>query len=72
MLVERAHAMGIRRIIMTHPLFQATELDPETSPTVGDALREFFDEFRKRGVKEDGIVQMAVPNPNRLLFDAMT
>jgi hypothetical protein len=122
MLVERAHAMGIRRIIMTHPLFQATELDPETmarmwtkhgayselcfsnlymddltyeqylsvieavgpqgvllssdvgqvfSPPVGDALREFFDEFRKRGVTEDGIVQMSVLNPNRLLFEPM-
>jgi hypothetical protein len=122
-LVERAHTMGIRRIIMTHPLFQATELDPETmarmwtkygayselcfsnlamdhltyeqylavieavgpqgvllssdvgqvfSPPVGEALREFFDEFRKRGVKEDGIVQMSVLNPNRLLFEPMT
>jgi hypothetical protein len=122
LLVERAHAMGIRRIIMTHPLFQATELDPETmarmwtrygayselcfsnlamdhltyeqylavieavgpqgvllssdvgqvfSPPVGDALREFFDEFRKRGVTEDGIVQMSVLNPNRLLFEPM-
>jgi hypothetical protein len=120
MLVERAYAMGIRRIIMTHPLFQATELDPETmarmwtrygayselcfsnlamdhltyeqylavieavgpqgvllssdvgqtfSPPVGEALREFFDEFRTRGVKDDAIVQMSVLNPNRLLFE---
>src|SRR6185437_3966836 len=29
-LVKIAHEMGIRRIIMTHPLFQATELEPET------------------------------------------
>jgi hypothetical protein len=29
-IVNRAHAIGIRRIIMTHPLFQATELDPKT------------------------------------------
>jgi hypothetical protein len=29
-LVKLAYEMGIRRIIMTHPLFQATELDPET------------------------------------------
>jgi hypothetical protein len=123
MVVEHAHAMGIRRIIMTHPLFQATELDPKTmaqmwtrygayselcfsnlamdhltyeqylavieavgpqgvllssdvgqvfSPPVGEALREFFDEFQKRGVKEDAIIQMAVLNPNRLLFEAMT
>jgi hypothetical protein len=122
LLVERAHALGIRRIIMTHPLFQATELDPETmarmwtrygayselcfsnlamdhltyeqylavieavgpqgvllssdvgqtfSPPVGEALREFFDEFRKRGVKDDAIVQMSVLNPNRLLFESI-
>ena len=121
-IVERAHAMGIRRIIMTHPLFQSTELDPATmaqmwnkygayselcfvnlamdrltyeqymevieavgprgvllssdvgqifSPPVGDALREFFSEFKKRGIKEDDIAQMAVLNPNRLLFEAM-
>jgi hypothetical protein len=121
-IVERAHAIGIRRIIMTHPLFQSTELDPTTmaqmwnkygayselcfvnlamdhltyeqymavveavgprgvllssdvgqifSPPVGDALREFFSEFKKRGIKEDDIAQMAVLNPNRLLFEAM-
>ncbi|CAI2935518.1 DUF6282 family protein [Aminobacter niigataensis] len=29
-VVRIAHEMGIRRIIMTHPLFQTTELDPET------------------------------------------
>jgi len=29
-VVKLAHEMGIRRIIMTHPLFQSTELDPET------------------------------------------
>jgi hypothetical protein len=29
-VVKTAHEMGIRRIIMTHPLFQTTELDPET------------------------------------------
>jgi hypothetical protein len=114
--------MGIRRIIMTHPLFQTTELDPETmsrmyqqygayselafvnlamdhltyeqyiavieavgskgvilssdvgqifSPTVGDAMREFFSEFRKRGIKEDDIVQMSVLNTNKLLFEDM-
>jgi hypothetical protein len=119
-LVQRAHRKGIRRIIMTHPLFQATELDPETmarmwreygayselcfvnlamdhltyeqylsvieavgpegvllssdvgqifSPSVGDALREYFGEFRKRGIREDDIVQMSVLNPNRLLFE---
>jgi hypothetical protein len=39
------------------------------SPPVGEALREFFDEFRKRGVKDDAIVQMSVLNPNRLLFE---
>jgi hypothetical protein len=122
-IVERAHAMGIRRIIMTHPLFQSTELDPATmaqmwkkfgayselcfvnlamdhltykqymavveavgprgvllssdvgqifSPPVGDALREFFSEFKKRGIKEDDIAQMAVLNPNRLLFETMS
>jgi len=116
-VVERAHAKGIRRIIMTHPLFQSTELPPEVmarmwaeygayselcfsnlamdhltydqylavieavgrggvllssdvgqifSPPVGDALRGFFDELRKRGVKEDDIVQMSILNPNRL------
>jgi len=121
-VVERAHAKGIRRIIMTHPLFQSTELPPEVmarmwaeygayselcfsnlamdhltydqylavieavgprgvllssdvgqifSPPVGDALRGFFDELRKRGVKEDDIVQMSILNPNRLLFDSM-
>jgi hypothetical protein len=121
-IVERAHAIGIRRIIMTHPLFQATELDPETmarmwtqygayselcfvnlamdhltydqylavieavgpqgvllssdvgqifSPPVGEALLEFFNELMKRGVKEDEIAQMAVLNPNRLLFETM-
>jgi hypothetical protein len=119
-VVQVARGMGIRRIIMTHPLFQATELDPETmsrmwqkygayselafvnlamdnltyeqyiavieavgpqgvilssdvgqifSPTVGDAMREFFSELQKRGIKEDDITQMAVLNPNRLLFE---
>jgi hypothetical protein len=29
-VVKTAHEMGIRRIIMTHPLFQSTELDPAT------------------------------------------
>jgi hypothetical protein len=122
-IVKRAHGMGIRRIIMTHPLFQATELDPKTmarmwaqygayselcfsnlamdhltyeqyfavieavgsqgvllssdvgqifSPPVGEALREFFSELQKRGVKEDDITQMSVLNPNHLLFDAMS
>ncbi len=121
-LVEQAHAVGIRRIILTHPLFQATELDPETmariwrqygayselcfsnlamdhltygqylavieavgpegvllssdvgqifSPSVADALREFFAELQQRGVKEDAITQMAVLNPNRLLFEPL-
>jgi hypothetical protein len=119
-VVKTAHEMGIKRIILTHPLFQATELDPETmsrmwteygayselafvnlamddltyeqylgvieavgsegvilssdvgqifSPTVGDAMREFFSEFRLRGVTEDQIVQMSVMNTNRLLFE---
>jgi hypothetical protein len=122
-VVKTAYEMGIRRIIMTHPLFQTTELDPETmsrmyqkygayselafvnlamdhltydqyiavieavgasgvilssdvgqifSPTVGDAMREFFSEFRKRGIKEDDIVQMAVINTNKLLYEPMT
>ena len=121
-VVKLAYEMGIRRIIMTHPLFQSTELDPATmkrmweqysayselafvnlamdhltyeqylavieavgpmgvilstdvgqifSPTVGDALREFFTEFRARGVKEDDIVQMSVLNTNKLLFESM-
>jgi hypothetical protein len=30
LVVKTAYDMGIRRIILTHPLFQATELDPET------------------------------------------
>jgi hypothetical protein len=119
-LVKLAYEMGIRRIIMTHPLFQSTKLDPETmrrmweqfgayselafvnlamdhltyeqylavieavgpqgvilstdvgqifSPTVGDALREFFTELQARGVREDDIVQMSVLNTNRLLFE---
>ncbi len=122
-VVERAHALGIRRIILTHPLFQSTELDPATmarlwetygayselcfsnlamdhltyaqylavieavgaqgvllssdvgqifSPPVADALREFFAELQKRGVKEDDIVQMSILNPNRLLFEPMS
>ena len=121
-VVKMAYEMGIRRIILTHPLFQSTELDPETmlrmwehygayselafvnlamdhltyeqyiavieavgpqgvilssdvgqifSPTVGEAMREFFSEFCKRGIKEDDIVQMSVLNPNRLLFENM-
>ncbi len=121
-LARTARAAGVRRIILTHPLFQATELDPAAmaqswqdygayselafvnlamdhltyeqylevieavgpegvilttdvgqvfSPPVGEALRAFFAELAKRGVKEDAITQMAVLNPNRLLFDAM-
>ena len=121
-MVKRAHAVGIRRIIMTHPLFQATELPPQTlaelwtkygayselcfvnlamdnlsysqymaiieavgaegvllssdvgqifSPTVGDALREYFEELRKRGVTDNDIVQMSILNPNRILFETM-
>jgi hypothetical protein len=119
MLVERARAAGVRRIMMTHPLFQATQLDPSTmqrmwrdhgayselcfsniamdhltyeqycavieavgpegvvlssdvgqvfSPPAGEALRTFFDELMRRGIKEDAIAQMAVLNPDRLLF----
>ena len=119
-VVKVAYEMGIRRIIMTHPLFQATELEPETmkrmwemygayselafvnlamdnltydqyiavieavgpqgvilssdvgqifSPPVGEALREYFTQLQKHGVKEDDIVQMSVLNTNRLLFD---
>jgi hypothetical protein len=121
-VVKTAHEMGIRRIILTHPLFQTTELDPETmlrmweqygayselafvnlamdhltyeqyiavirgvgpqgvilssdvgqifSPTVGEAMREFFTEFGARGIKEDEIVQMSVINTNKLLFEEM-
>jgi Family of unknown function (DUF6282) len=117
--VQTAHEMGIRRIIMTHPLFQSTELDPQTmagmwkrygayselafvnlamdnlsyeqyiavieavgpqgvilssdvgqifSPTVGDAMREFFHELNARGIREDDIVQMSVLNTNGLVF----
>ena len=119
LVVKTAHEMGIRRIILTHPLFQSTELDPATmarmwseygayselafvnlamdhltyeqyievieavgpqgvilssdvgqifSPTVGDAMREFFHELGARGITEDDIVQMSVLNTNGLLF----
>jgi hypothetical protein len=122
-VVKAAREAGVRRIIMTHPLFHSTELDPETmarmwqeygayselafvnlamdhltysqylsvieavgsqgvilssdvgqlfSPPVGEALREFYGELNRHGVKEDDIAQMAVLNPNRLLFDEMT
>lgn len=37
-VVRIAHEMGIRRIIMTHPLFQTTELDPET-------MRRMWEEY---------------------------
>ena len=121
-MVKLADEIGIRRIILTHPLFQSTNLDPETmkrmwehygayselafvnlamdhltyeqytavieavgpegvilssdvgqvfSPAVGDALREFFSELQKRGIKEDDIVQMWVLNTNKLLFESM-
>lgn len=121
-VVKTAREIGVRRIILTHPLFQSTELDPGTmahmweeygayselafvnlamdhltyeqylsvieavgpkgvilssdvgqifSPSVGDAMREFFTEFQKRGIREDDIVQMSVLNPNKLLFDDM-
>jgi hypothetical protein len=119
-LVKAAYKKGIRRIIMTHPLFQSTELEPEKmaemwetygafselcfsnlamdhltyeqyvevirtvgpkgvvlssdvgqifSPTVSEAMRDFFHEFQKRGIKEDEIVEMSVMNTNHLLFD---
>jgi len=118
-LVERAHAMGLKRIVMTHPLFQATQqsldamarlwrdcgaftelafvniamdhlryedyvavieavgsegvvlssdLGQPFSPPVGEGLRSYFDELRKRGVRDDAIERMAVINPHRLLF----
>jgi predicted metal-dependent TIM-barrel fold hydrolase len=41
------------------------------SPTVSDAMREYFGEFQKRGIKEDEIVQMSVMNTNHLLFDSI-
>lgn len=120
LVVKTARKVGVRRIILTHPLFQSTELDPATmarmwkeygayselafvnlamdhltyeqylgvigavgpqgvilstdvgqifSPPVGEALREFFGELGKRGVKEDDITQMSVVNTNHLLFD---
>jgi Family of unknown function (DUF6282) len=121
-VVKAARQAGVRRIILTHPLFHSTELDPETmarmwqeygayselafvnlamdhltyaqylsvieavgpqgvilssdvgqvfSPPVGEALREFYGELIRHGVKEDDIAQMSVLNPNRLLFDEM-
>lgn len=121
-VVKTAHAMGVKRIILTHPLFQSTELEPETmarlwkdygayselafvnlamddltyeqyievieavgpqgvilssdvgqifSPTVADAMREYFSEFRKRGIREDDIVEMSVINTNRLVYEDM-
>jgi hypothetical protein len=122
LVVKEARAAGVRRIILTHPLFHSTELDPETmarmwqeygayselafvnlamdhltyaqylsvieavgaqgvilssdvgqtfSPPVGEALREFYGELQRHGVKEDDIAQMSVLNPNRLLFEDM-
>ena len=119
-LVERAHAAGLRRIVMTHPLFQATrqqldvlvrlwrecgartelafvniamdhlryedyvavieavgaegvvlssDLGQPFSPAVGDGLRTYFDELRRRGVRDDAIERMAVINPHALLFE---
>jgi hypothetical protein len=120
--VKAAREAGVRRIILTHPLFHSTELDPETmarmwqdygayselafvnlamdhltyaqylsvieavgpqgvilssdvgqvfSAPVGEALREFYGELERHGVREDDIAQMSVLNPNRLLFDEM-
>ncbi len=37
-LVARAHELGVRRIVLTHPLWQATELTP-------DEVRELYAEY---------------------------
>lgn len=117
-----AREAGVKRIVLTHPLFQSTELEPATvaklwrdygayselcfvnlamdnlsikqyveiieavgpegcilssdvgqpfSPTVGDALREYFAELKKGGVREDDIARMSILNPRQLLFGAM-
>jgi hypothetical protein len=122
LLVRLAHEAGVKRIVLTHPLFQSTELEPETvarlwrdygayselcfvnlamdnlsikqyvevieavgpagcilssdvgqpfSPTVGDALREYFAALGQGGVRADDIAQMSVLNPRKLLFGEM-
>jgi Family of unknown function (DUF6282) len=114
-----AREAGVKRIVLTHPLFQSTELEPATvaqlwrdygayselcfvnlamddlsikqyveiieavgpegcilssdvgqpfSPTVGDALREYFAELKQGGVREDDIARMSILNPRDLLF----
>jgi hypothetical protein len=119
-LVRRAHAAGIRRILMTHPLFQATsqevdvlarlwrdysayselafvniamdhlsyeqyveviravgpegvvlttDLGQAMNMAVADGWREYMVELKKRGVKDDEIIRMAVLNPHRILYD---
>lgn len=123
LLCKLAREAGVKRIVLTHPLFQSTELEPETvarlwrdygayselcfvnlamdnlsirsyveiieavgpegcilssdigqpfSPTVGDALREYFAALKQDGVREDDIARMSVLNPRRLLFEDMT
>jgi hypothetical protein len=58
-------AVGPQGVILS------TDVGQIFSPNVGDALREFFGELQKRGLKDDDIVQMSVINTNRLLFEDM-
>jgi predicted metal-dependent TIM-barrel fold hydrolase len=61
--IEVIRTVGAQGVILSSDVGQIF------SPTVSEAMREFFDEFQKRGIKEDEIVQMSVMNTNHLLFD---
>lgn len=123
LLVKTARAAGVNRIVLTHPLWQATKLKPEVlatlyrdygayselsfinlamngiddltiddfveviravgaegvilssdcgqtfTPSVADSFRIFFELLQKAGISENDLTQIAVVNPNKMLFD---
>jgi len=123
LLVKTAHETGVNRIVLTHPLWQATKLKPEVldtlfrdygayselsfinlamngiddlsieefveviravgsegvilssdcgqtfTPSMADSWRIYFELLQKAGISENELVQMAVVNPNKVLFD---
>lgn len=117
-LAREAHGAGVRRLVLTHPLFHATELEADElrhlweaygaysefcfvnlamddlgtgryvdtiravgtegcilssdvgqtfSPTVSDAMRQYFAMLQGEGVSEDEIIQMSIINPRRII-----
>lgn len=63
--VEVIRAVGAEGVILS------TDCGQTFTPSVGDGWRIFLDLLREAGIGEDDLTQMAVVNPNKLLYDPM-